>query len=199
MSTPPAAERQPAVVALFGTSADPPTLGHQALLEGLLQHFPLVATWASDNPFKEHGAPLGLRSELLDGLVRAIDNPRLLHQQQLSSPWAIETLARARQRWPSAELVFVIGGDLLPQVLHWKAADQVLASCKLAVVPRQGWPLQEAELQSLQQRGGRVELLALPIPASASSQIRQQLRLEQVPPSLRPVLVQHNLYGLSAP
>ena len=49
-------------VALFGTSADPPTRGHQALLEGLLQLYPTVATGASDNPLKQHGAPLEQRA-----------------------------------------------------------------------------------------------------------------------------------------
>ena len=48
-------------IALLGTSADPPTRGHQALLEELLQLYPEVATWASDNPKKQHGAPLHLR------------------------------------------------------------------------------------------------------------------------------------------
>ncbi len=57
-------------IALFGTSADPPTRGHQALLEGLLQHFPRVATWASDNPMKQHGAPLAQRAALLGALVQ---------------------------------------------------------------------------------------------------------------------------------
>ena len=51
-------------IALLGTSADPPTLGHQALLEGLLQHFGQVATWASDNPMKRHGAALDQRCDL---------------------------------------------------------------------------------------------------------------------------------------
>ena len=47
-------------LALFGTSADPPTCGHQALLEGLLGLYPAVATWASTNPLKRHGAPAAL-------------------------------------------------------------------------------------------------------------------------------------------
>ena len=34
-------------IALFGTSADPPSTGHRALLEGLLDHYPQVVTWAS--------------------------------------------------------------------------------------------------------------------------------------------------------
>jgi len=52
-------------IALLGTSADPPTHGHRALLEGLLRQYPAVATWASDNPQKRHTAPLALRQALL--------------------------------------------------------------------------------------------------------------------------------------
>ena len=66
-----------ATIALLGTSADPPTRGHQALLEGLLGHFQRVATWASDNPMKQHDADLKLRSALLETLVKAINNPRI--------------------------------------------------------------------------------------------------------------------------
>lgn len=46
-----------AAIALLGTSADPPTRGHQVLLEGLLNRYDHVATWASDNPLKQHDAP----------------------------------------------------------------------------------------------------------------------------------------------
>ena len=45
-------------IALFGTSADPPTLGHEALLRELTKIFPKVITWASDNPEKKHEIPL---------------------------------------------------------------------------------------------------------------------------------------------
>ena len=56
-------------VALFGTSADPPTVGHRAVLAGLLELYPLVCTWASNNPFKQHGAPLEVRAALLAAVV----------------------------------------------------------------------------------------------------------------------------------
>ena len=79
-------------IALLGTSADPPTLGHQALLEGLLQHFGQVATWASDNPMKRHGAALDQRCDLLKVLVESIADPRLQLAQDLSSPFAIATV-----------------------------------------------------------------------------------------------------------
>lgn len=184
-------------VALLGTSADPPSCGHQALLEGLLHHFPRVATWASNNPSKRHGAPLEQRAALLAVLVQAIGNPRLELVQELSSPWAITTLQRAGQRWPREELVFVVGSDLAGQIPGWRDAEAVLRSCRLAIVPRMGWPLAREALTRLQQLGGRVQTLPLNIPATASSSIRQRPRPDQVPAAVWPVLLEHNLYGLA--
>jgi nicotinate-nucleotide adenylyltransferase len=192
-----------AAIALFGTSADPPTCGHRALLEGLLSLYPLVATWASDNPLKQHGAPLEIRVQLLAALVTAIANPRLSHEQQLSSPWSIETLERAAQRWPDHERVFVVGSDLLPQIPHWRQADQLLANVRLAVAPRQGWPLQQSDLERLRQCGAKIELLPLQIPASASRLVRQapggHPDPSLVPAELWPLLRRHGLYGLAQP
>jgi nicotinate-nucleotide adenylyltransferase len=202
-----------AAIALLGTSADPPTCGHRALLEGLLSLYPLVATWASDNPLKQHGAPLEIRVQLLAALVAAIANPRLSLEQQLSSPWSIETLERAAQRWPDHERVFVIGSDLLPQIPHWRQADQLLAHVRLAIAPRQGWPLQQANLERLRQAGAKIDLLPLQIPASASRLVRQAPRgqapmgqtpggqpdLSLVPAELWPLLYRHRLYGLAQP
>ncbi|MEM6592470.1 MAG: nicotinic acid mononucleotide adenylyltransferase, partial [Cyanobacteria bacterium P01_C01_bin.73] len=37
-------------IALFGTSADPPHQGHQAILTWLARRFNHVAVWAADNP-----------------------------------------------------------------------------------------------------------------------------------------------------
>jgi nicotinate-nucleotide adenylyltransferase len=183
-------------LALFGTSADPPTLGHRCLLAGLAEHYPQVRTWASDNPFKRHGAPLDVRAALLQALVDGLDDPRVQMEQRLSSPRALDTLQRARSLWPDADLVFVVGSDLLPQIHRWFAADEILRRCRLAVVPRLGWPLESLQLEGLRQRGGTVEVLPLEIPATASSQIRRHPDPGLVPEELWPVLLEHDLYGL---
>jgi nicotinate-nucleotide adenylyltransferase len=187
------------VIALLGTSADPPTRGHRALLEALLKRYPRVITWASDNPLKRHGAPLPLRTALLEALVAAIDDPRLSVAPELSSPWAIETLTRAAERWPGQTLVFVVGSDLVPQMPGWRLVEEVLARCTLAVAPRRGWDLAESDLERLRRLGARIEILPLEIPASASSRVRELADPELVPDELWPVLLQHNLYGFSPP
>ena len=82
-------------IALFGTSADPPTLGHEALLGELTNIFPKVITWASDNPDKKHQIPLLKRTQLLRILVKKISHPKLELVQELSSPRTINTLKKA--------------------------------------------------------------------------------------------------------
>jgi len=188
-----------ASLALLGTSADPPTEGHRALLEGLADHYGEVATWASDNPFKQHGAPLPLRRALLAALVKQIDNPRLHHLQGLSSPYAIVTLERARAHWPRAQLVFVVGSDLAGQIPRWKQAREVLGCCRLAIAPRQHWPLQPQTRHELERLGARIELLPIPVPATASSLLRQAPDPGQIPGAVWSLLLEHNLYGLTAP
>jgi nicotinate-nucleotide adenylyltransferase len=183
-------------LALLGTSADPPTEGHRALLAGLAEHYDQVVTWASDNPLKQHGAPLAVRAQLLEALVQDLADPRIRHRQALSSPRAIDTVTRAAELWPSHALVFVVGGDLAAQVPSWYRAAELLQRCRLAVVPRQGFPLDPKALATIEALGGQPEVVHLPVPATASSAIRRHPSPEQVPAALWAELVKHNLYGL---
>lgn len=191
-----------ATIALFGTSADPPTVGHRAVLEGLTGLYPLVATWASDNPFKEHGAPLDLRAALLEAVVRDLQRQvgpqRLELCQDLSSRRVRDSLERAARRFPDHDRLLVVGSDLLEQIPRWAAVEAWLPGCRLGVIARQGWPVQPAALERLQQLGARPELLPLHIPAAASSSIRRHPDPQLVPPELLPRLMAQNLYGFSA-
>jgi nicotinate-nucleotide adenylyltransferase len=140
-----------------------------------------------------------VRTALLRALVATIGDDRLQLVQELSSPWAIETLQRAARRWPGRPLVFVVGSDLVSQIPRWKQAGEVLRSCRLAIAPRRGWPLRPSELDRLRSLGGDPQVLPLDIPATASSEVRQQPDPELVPRELWPVLLEHNLYGLTPP
>ncbi len=183
-------------IALLGTSADPPTYGHEALLTGLLTIFPKVVTWASDNPTKSHGESLHNRHALLNALVNAIANPRLKIIQDLSSPWTITTLEKAVEIWPEEELVFVIGSDLAEQIPSWEKPKAVLRMARIGIAPRAGWPLNKKHLSTLQSLGGRIDVLPLQIPSSASSQIRLNPKLSEIPDSVLPVVLEQNLYGV---
>ncbi len=184
-------------IALFGTSADPPTLGHEALLSELIKIFPKVITWASDNPDKKHQIPLLKRTQLLRILVKKISHPKLELVQELSSPRTIHTLKKAFQLWPEANFSFVIGSDLTVQVPKWLNAKSILNKATIAIAMRHGWPISDQQLEEIKKLGGEIDLLPFHIPESSSSKFREKPQEGLVPQELVPFLLEENLYGLS--
>ena len=184
-------------IALFGTSADPPTLGHEALLIELTKIFPKVITWASDNPDKKHHIPLLKRTQLLRMLVKKISHPKLELVQELSSPRTIHTLKKAFQLWPKASFSFVIGSDLIPQVPTWLNAKSILNKATIAIAMRDGWPIRDKQLEEIKKLGGEIDLLPFNIPKSSSSKFRERPQEVLVPQELVPLLLEENLYGLA--
>ena len=184
-------------IALFGTSADPPTLGHEALLSELTKIFPKVITWASNNPDKKHQIPLLKRTQLLRILVKKISHPKLELVQELSSPRTIHTLKKAFQKWPEASFSFVIGSDLAIQVPKWLNAKSILKKATIAIAMRDGWPISDNQLKEIKNLGGKIELLPFNIPESSSSKFRERPQEVLVPQELLPVLLEENLYGLA--
>ena len=184
-------------IALFGTSADPPTLGHEALLSELTKIFPKVITWASDNPDKKHQIPLLKRTQLLRILVKKISHPKLELVQELSSPRTIHTLKKALQLWPEASLSFVIGSDLAVQIPKWLNAKSILNKATIAIAMRDGWPISNQQLEEIKKLGGAIDLLPFHIPESSSSKFRERPQASLVPQELVPFLLEENLYGLA--
>ncbi|WP_269606829.1 nicotinate-nucleotide adenylyltransferase [Prochlorococcus marinus] len=184
-------------IALFGTSADPPTLGHEALLIELTKIFPKVITWASDNPDKKHQIPLLKRTQLLRILVQKISHPKLELVQELSSPRTIHTLKKAFQLWPEASFSFVIGSDLAVQIPKWLNAKSILNKATIAIAMRDGWPISDQQLVEIKKLGGEVDLLPFHIPESSSSEFRERPQELLVPQELVPLLLEENLYGLA--
>ena len=184
-------------IALFGTSADPPTLGHKALLSELTKIFPKVITWASDNPDKKHQLPLLKRTQLLRILVKKISNPNLELVQELSSPRTIHTLTKAFKLWPEASFSFVIGSDLAVQVPKWLNAKSILKKATIAIAMRDGWPISDQQLEVIKKLGGKIDLLSFHLPESSSSKFRERPQEVLVPQELVPFLLEENLYGLA--
>ena len=184
-------------IALFGTSADPPTLGHEALLNELTRFFPKVITWASDNPDKKHQIPLLKRTQLLRILVKKISHPKLELIQELSSPRTIHTLKKAFQLWPEASFSFVIGSDLAIQVPKWLNAKSIFNKATIAIAMRDGWPISDQQLDEIKKLGGKVDLLPFRIPKSSSSNFRERPQEGLIPKELVPILLEENLYGIA--
>jgi nicotinate-nucleotide adenylyltransferase len=183
-------------IALFGTSADPPTAGHQSILTWLADHYDQVAVWASDNPFKSHQTPLQHRAAMLQLLIDDIYPPRQniqLHPE-LSSPRALITVERARQRWPQATLTLVIGADLISQLSRWYRVEELLQQVNLLIVPRSGYSMTEVELEPLRQLGAKVAIAQLTVPSVSSTAYREEGDSEIITPPVEAYIHREQLY-----
>ena len=70
-------------VALFGTSADPPTIGHEKIIEELSKNYSLIIIYASDNPKKNHRENIFFRSLLLKTLITDLNRSNIIFDQNL--------------------------------------------------------------------------------------------------------------------
>lgn len=187
---------QPRSIALFGTSADPPTRGHQAILTWLAAHFDQVAVWAADNPFKAHRASLDRRMGMLQALVRDLD-PRGQHvsvEPDLSDRRTVLTVQRARQRWPEAELWLVVGSDLINQMPTWARIQEIFADASLLVVPRPGYAIATEALDRLRSLGANVELASLKGLPVSSTAYRERGAREHLPEAVEAYIQREGLY-----
>ncbi len=187
-------------IALFGTSADPPTIAHQEIISWLGSRFDCVAVWAADNPFKIHGASLEQRSQMLELLIAEIDPIISQHAQvyrKLSSQRTIETLATAKTIWQDSEFVLTIGADLITQLPQWYQAKQLLSQVELLIVPRIGNQIDSTGLQRLTDLGAKITIAPLATPQISSTIIRTSHSIQGLTPKVATYIHQHNLYSIS--
>ncbi|MDZ8237885.1 MAG: nicotinate-nucleotide adenylyltransferase [Nostoc sp. ChiQUE01a] len=184
-------------IALFGTSADPPTAGHQEILSWLSERYDWVAVWAADNPFKSHQAPLEHRAAMLQLLITDIDAPRqnIALEQQLSSLRTLETVEKAKLRWgENVELTLVIGSDLLTQLPRWYRIEDLLQEVQLLIVPRPGYTIDDSSLEVVQKLGGKMAIASLTGLDISSTAYREHGDSQALTPPVVAYINQEHLY-----
>jgi nicotinate-nucleotide adenylyltransferase len=187
-------------IALFGTSADPPTIAHQKIINWLASQFDCVAVWAADNPFKVHGASLEQRSQMLELLIEEIDPKISQHAQvyrSLSSQRTIKTVATAATIWSDSEFTLTIGADLITQLPHWYRASKLLSQVELLIVPRIGNQIESIDLQRLVDMGAKITIAPLSTPAISSTTIRNSHSIQGLTPKVATYIQKHNLYSIT--
>ena len=187
-------------VALFGTSADPPTRGHLAILCWLSQHFDQVAVWASDNPFKSHQTALHHRTAMLRLLIGDLNlSKHNIHvYPELSNSRTVITVEQAQERWQGAELTLVVGSDLVGQLPKWFRAKDLLDRVKLLVAPRPGYSITDKELDPLKQIGADVTIADLNAPNVSSTAYREQGETDGVTSPIQAYIDREQLYKCHA-
>ena len=181
-------------IALFGTSADPPTIGHKKILEELSKIYSCIITYASDNPKKRHQENILFRKLLLETLIKDLNNPKIIFNQKISSPWAIESIEECKKIYNFKKLDFIMGSDLITEVFSWKNFDKIIHEVKLLIIKREGYPIKSNTINKLKSNGVIFEISSLNIPDISSSMVRLDNNYSYLPKSLIDIVKTNNLY-----
>ncbi|KGG08839.1 nicotinate-nucleotide adenylyltransferase [Prochlorococcus marinus] len=181
-------------IALFGTSADPPTIGHKKILEELSKIYAFTISYVSNNPKKKHIEDISIRSHLLKTLIDDLDNPKILFNQKISSPWAIESIKKCKEIYKFNNLDFVIGSDLIQDIFYWKNFDKIILEVSFFIILREGYPVESNTLKMLETYRVKFKISSIKTPNISSSKFRLNFNCSNLPSSLIDIVKKNNLY-----
>ena len=181
-------------IALFGTSADPPTIGHKKILEELSKTYAFTISYVSNNPKKKHIEDISIRSHLLKTLIDDLDNPKILFNQKISSEWAVESIKKCKEIYKFNNLDFVIGSDLIKDIFCWKNFEKIIKEVSFFIILREGYPVESNTLKMLETYNVKFKISSIKIPNISSSKLRSNLNYSNLPTSLIDIVKKNNLY-----
>ena len=181
-------------IALFGTSADPPTIGHKKILEELSKIYAFTISYVSNNPKKKHIEDISIRSHLLKTLIDDLDNPKILFNQKISSQWAVESIKKCKEIYKFNNLDFVIGSDLIKDIFYWKNFDKIIDEVSFLVILREGYPIESNTLKMLETYKVKFKISTIKTPNISSSKFRLNFNCSNLPSSLIDIVKKNNLY-----
>ena len=181
-------------IALFGTSADPPTIGHKKILEELSKTYAFTISYVSNNPKKKHIEDISIRSHLLKTLIDDLDNPKILFNQKISSQWAVESIKKCKEIYKFNNLDFVIGSDLIKDIFCWKNFKKIIKEVSFFIILREGYPVESDTLKMLETYNVKFKISSIKIPNISSSKFRLNFNCSNLPSSLIDIVKKNNLY-----
>lgn len=166
---------------IFGGSFNPIHTGHISLARELLQQLRLDEIWFVVSPLNPFKAEV---TDLLDDDIRLMmarkaleGDPHLMasdyefHLPKPSYTW--NTLQHLSTDYPDRRFVLIIGADNWQKFDRWAHHDYILAHYPIAVYPREGYPVSQADLPA------GVTLVDTPLYRLSSTEIRQRIAHHQ--------------------
>ena len=181
-------------IALFGTSADPPTIGHEKILEGLSKIYAHTICYVSNNPKKKHKEDIAIRSQLLKTLIEDLDDCKILFDQSVTSKWAVESIKKCKEIYKFNNLDFVIGSDLINDIFYWKNFDKIILEVSFFIILREGYPVESNTLKMLETYRVKFKISTIKTPNISSSNFRLNFNCSNLPSSLIDIVKKNNLY-----
>jgi nicotinate-nucleotide adenylyltransferase len=196
-------------IGIMGGSFDPIHQGHIRMAQCALESLRLdkVLMLLSGNPpHKPDITPAEHRYRMVCAACAGLDGLEPCREEvdRTGVIYTVDTLSILHEKYPKAELFYIIGADTLMELHKWRMFEKVLTLCTFLVCPR-SWNYTPKQLDEERKRltalGGQFILLDMEVVDVSSTDVRNAIRNGESTPLL-PVQVRQyaqsaGLYGAS--
>lgn len=136
---------------------------------------------AADPPHKTVDGHVDARTRFTMTQLGCAGLPRIeaseLELSRAGKSYTADTLEQLKALTPGAELVWIMGSDMLRDLPHWYEPKRIAALAQIAYVPRSGQEADDAGAAALLREGFGARVVALPAEADeiSSTMLRERL------------------------
>ncbi len=195
-------------IGLFGGTFDPPHVGHLILASEACSQLRLdrvlwMLTPTSPLKAKQKITSLDQRRAMVERAIAG--NPAfelsMLEAERPAPQYTLDTVRALQDLLPSADIVLLIGGDSLHDLLLWRQPAELLRACKQIGVMRR--PASRIALAPLEKKlpglTRKLRFVDAPLLEIASSEIRKRARAGKpfryyLPPGVYQYILEQGLY-----
>ena len=179
-------------IGILGGTFDPVHCGHismglSVLDSGCIDQ--LLVMPSARPPHKNSPAPAEDRWKMVVSACACDERliPSRFEMDRSGSIYTYDTLTMIKDRYPKAELFYVIGADMVRHIHRWYRSDEVLRMCTFLVCPREFNSDPEeftAEIKTLSARGAHLLPVRMQPLSASSTDIRSSLASGKLPDDL---------------
>ena len=193
-------------IGALGGTFDPVHNGHIMMAEQALETLGLdkVLLIPAGTPMSRPGGNITPPGHRLMMLRRAVaGKPRLnVSIMELDRPgpsYTVDTMQELRRRYGAeADIYFILGSDNLESLKDWREPETLISLCRLAVIPRPGYPPPEPEAldRAVPGLSKRVVFMEHPVGDISASAVRELVAQGQLVDHLVPETVAEYIHAL---
>ncbi len=185
---------------IFGGSFDPPHVGHLIVADDAVAALSLdrlLFVPTGHHPLKQARveAPGDLRLEMVEAATAASEafEPDDREIRRPGPSYTVDTVAELQAENPGADLVLLVGADILGELHRWQRVEEITRRARIAVMSRAGAPAVAAKID--------VNFVSVEVTyiAISSSDVRERVRAAKpyrylVPGPVYDIIERHSLY-----
>ena len=172
-------------IGIYGGTFNPPHIGHmRAAAHGVetlkLDKLLLIPNGSAPHKIVTDGASGAQRLKMLELSARGMKMAQVLdiELRREGMSYTADTIAELRRQYPGDELILMMGTDMFLSFLSWRRPEEILENASLAVFCRGEKNEQNAiagQKEKLESMGAKIYLVANPVTAISSTDLRRML------------------------